>query len=61
MEMQFGEFAAMIERELAYRMSLERQLKKVERERDQWREMADPGWRQRDLREALVGELRLRQ
>ncbi len=35
------------------------QLKELKRERDDWRELAEPGWRQRELESALDGEIRL--
>lgn len=46
-------------RERDYRKSLEDRLKRTEEQRDGYRDVADPGWRERELREALDGEIRL--
>lgn len=49
----------MIAAELSYRDSLEKQVKDLKRERDMWREAAEPGWTERERRAALAGEIRL--
>ncbi len=56
---KFGVFADMIAGELEYRQSLEKQVRDLKRERDMWREAAEPGWRERDIRAAIDGEIRL--
>lgn len=42
-----------------YVKDLEQRYKRLERERDNWREMAEPGWNERERRAALDGEIRL--
>lgn len=44
---------------LAYHRSLEKKLEKMTRERDYWREKAEPGWDKRERLAALDGEIRL--
>lgn len=55
----FGTFADMVAGELAYRESLEKQVEELKRERDMWREAAEPGWGRREMESALDGEIRL--
>jgi len=38
---------------------LEERLKRAEGQRDEWRDRADPGWRQREIEACLDGEIRL--
>lgn len=44
---------------IAYTKGLESKLKETERRRDMYRDVAEPGWRQRELSAALDGEIRL--
>lgn len=43
----------------AYVKGLEERIKRVEDERDYYRDQCDPGWRKRDLEAAIDGEIRL--
>jgi len=56
---QFEELVECLAQELRYRKGLEEQLRKLKNERDMWREAAEPGWNERELRAALDGEIRL--
>lgn len=56
---RFGVFADLIADELERRDSMEKQIEKLKQERDYWRELAEPGWKERERQAALDGEIRL--
>lgn len=49
----------MLVRHQAYVKSLEKELERVKKQRDDWHEMAEPGWKEREIQSRLDGELRI--
>lgn len=56
---KFGTFADMVAGELSYREHLEQEVRDLKKDRDHWRERAEPGWKDRELRAAIDGEISL--
>lgn len=57
--MRFDELVECLEHELKYRRSLEKELQEMTEERNRWRELAEPGWDERERKMALDTEIRL--
>jgi len=55
----FDQLVEILLDERDYKRGLEARIKRLERERDGWRDIADPGWRRREIEAALDGEIRL--
>lgn len=55
----FDNFVEMLVRERDLRRGLERRVRQLEKERDDWREAAQPGFKKRELDAAIDGEIRL--
>lgn len=58
-ELTLDDIAHAINQHIDYTKGLEQKLKRTERERDSYRDVADPEWRKREMRDALDGEIRL--
>lgn len=55
----FGQLVDTLVRQREYTKALEERIKQLERSRDSYRDVADPGWRKREMGAALDGEIRL--
>jgi len=57
--MTFDELVDILVKHRDYTKGCEREIERLKRERDDWHECADPGWKDRELRADLDGEIRL--
>lgn len=58
-DVTFSDILKALEQHDRYTKGLEERIKRLEHERDGWRDAADPGWRDRERQAALDGEIRL--